>query len=73
MPTNVGVLKSGLREAVLKVTGSNSKLTYLPMPEDEQTQRRSDISKAQRLLGWTPEVLLAGGLQKSLEYFWQKL
>lgn len=54
---------------VLSVTGSKSKIAFAPLPEDDPKQRRPDISKAQRLLGWTPEITLHEGLKLSLPYF----
>ena len=72
-PVNIGnptgVDDSGLREAVLRVTGSKSTIVYRPLPQDDPTQRRPDISKAKRLLSWEPEIDLETGLKLSLEYF----
>jgi dTDP-glucose 4,6-dehydratase len=56
-------------KAVLKVTGSKSKIVYLPLPQDDPMQRKPDISKARRLFGWEPKIDLETGLQLSLEYF----
>jgi dTDP-glucose 4,6-dehydratase len=56
-------------KAVLKVTGSSSKIVYHPLPEDDPTQRQPDISKAKRLFGWEPKIDLETGLRLSLEYF----
>ncbi len=54
---------------VLKVTGSKSAISYEPLPEDDPKQRRPDISKARKLLGWQPKVSLETGLRLSLPYF----
>lgn len=56
-------------KAVLKVTGSPSRIVYLPLPEDDPTQRQPDITKAKRLFGWEPKIDLETGLRLSLEYF----
>jgi dTDP-glucose 4,6-dehydratase len=56
---------------VIQVTGSNSELVFRPLPEDDPTVRRPDITKAQQLLGWNPQVSLREGLQKVLPYFEQ--
>ncbi len=56
-------------KAVLKVTGSLSRIVYRPLPEDDPTQRLPDISKAQKLFEWEPKIDLETGLQLSLEYF----
>lgn len=56
-------------KAVLKVTGSPSKIVYHPLPVDDPTQRQPDISKAKRLFGWEPKIDLETGLKLSLDYF----
>jgi dTDP-glucose 4,6-dehydratase len=54
---------------VIAITGSASKIQFEPLPQDDPKQRRPDISKARRLLGWEPKVDLESGLKLSLEYF----
>jgi dTDP-glucose 4,6-dehydratase len=56
-------------KAVLRVTGSNSKIVQRPLPQDDPMQRQPDISKAQRLLQWEPKIDLETGLRLSLDYF----
>jgi dTDP-glucose 4,6-dehydratase len=56
-------------KVVLEVTGSQSKIRFEPLPQDDPKQRRPDISKAKRLLGWEPKIDLRKGLGMSLEYF----
>ncbi|MBV8673978.1 MAG: SDR family oxidoreductase [Acidobacteriaceae bacterium] len=56
-------------KAVLKVTGSSSRIVYRPLPQDDPTQRQPDISKAKRLFGWEPKIDLETGLRLSLDYF----
>jgi dTDP-glucose 4,6-dehydratase len=56
-------------ELVLKVTGSKSRISHEPLPQDDPKQRRPDISKARRLLEWEPKVDLETGLRLSLDYF----
>ncbi|HEV7521346.1 MAG TPA: UDP-glucuronic acid decarboxylase family protein [Candidatus Angelobacter sp.] len=58
---------------VLKVTGSSSPIVYEPLPQDDPKQRRPDISKAKRLLGWEPKIDLEAGLKLSMEYFKQAI
>ena len=58
-------------QMVLKVTGSKSQIRYEPLPQDDPKQRRPDITKARKLLGWEPKVDLETGLRKSLEHFQQ--
>jgi dTDP-glucose 4,6-dehydratase len=72
-PTNIGnpgeftVLDCA--KLVLEVTGSKSTIRFESLPQDDPRQRRPDISKARRLLGWEPAIDLRKGLQMSLEYF----
>jgi dTDP-glucose 4,6-dehydratase len=56
-------------KAVLRVTGSKSAIVQRPLPQDDPSQRKPDISKAKRLLNWEPEIDLETGLKLSLEYF----
>lgn len=58
-----------LAELVIKLTGSKSKLIFLPKPEDDPKQRRPDISLAKDVLKWTPNVQLEEGLKKTIDYF----
>jgi UDP-glucuronate decarboxylase len=58
-----------LAEAVLRLTGSKSKLVHLPLPEDDPMQRQPDISLAKKELGWEPGIVLEEGLKKTIEYF----
>jgi dTDP-glucose 4,6-dehydratase len=56
---------------VQKVTGSQSPITYLPLPQDDPKQRRPDITKAKRFLAWEPKISLEAGLRLSQPYFEQ--
>jgi len=58
-----------LAELVIKLTGSKSKLTFLPLPADDPRQRKPDISLAKSKLNWEPKVPLEEGLKKVIEYF----
>ena len=62
-----------LAEEVISLTGSQSKLTYQPLPQDDPIQRCPDITKAKSLLGWTPEVSFETGIKKTIDYFQSKL
>jgi dTDP-glucose 4,6-dehydratase len=72
-PTNIGnpseFTMLECAKLVLEVTGSESHVSFEPLPQDDPKQRRPDITKAKRLLGWEPKVDLRTGLQMSLEYF----
>lgn len=58
-----------LAESVLKLTGSKSKLVFLPLPQDDPMQRQPDISLAQKTLAWKPIVNLEEGLKHTISYF----
>src|ERR1700732_1695294 len=51
-----------LAETVKELTGSSSEIVYEALPVDDPKQRKPDITLAQQLLGWTPEVSLREGL-----------
>lgn len=58
-----------LAERVLRLTGSKSKLVFMPLPEDDPKQRQPDITRAKALLGWEPTVALEQGLERTIAYF----
>jgi UDP-glucuronate decarboxylase len=58
-----------LAEIVIELTGSTSTLVEKPLPSDDPMQRRPDISLAQSKLGWTPQIALRQGLEKTIVYF----
>jgi UDP-glucuronate decarboxylase len=59
----------GLAEAVLKLTGSKSRIEHHPLPQDDPRQRKPDISLAKQLLDWEPTVPLEEGLRRTVSYF----
>ena len=58
-----------LTKKIRKMTGSKSKIVYSALPPDDPLQREPDISKAKKLLGWSPKVSLSEGLKKTIEYY----
>lgn len=58
-----------LAKIIKETVGSNSEIVYRPLPEDDPTQRRPDISKINSRLGWKPQTPLSNGLGKTIEYF----
>lgn len=58
-----------LAEKVIEFIGSSSKIVNKPLPQDDPTRRRPDITLAQEKLGWSPKVELDEGLRRTVEYF----
>jgi UDP-glucuronate decarboxylase len=58
-----------LAEKIIDLTGSRSELVYKPLPSDDPTQRRPDITVAREKLGWEPTTQLEIGLDKTIAYF----
>jgi UDP-glucuronate decarboxylase len=58
-----------LAEMVIRMTGSKSKIIYLPLPQDDPRQRKPDITLARKELDWEPTIGLEKGLEKTIEYF----
>jgi UDP-glucuronate decarboxylase len=58
-----------LAQLVIKLTNSNSKLAYMPLPADDPMQRKPDITLAKQHLDWEPKIQLKVGLAKTIEYF----
>ena len=58
-----------LAEAVLRATGSSSDIVFEPLPVDDPTRRRPDISLAEQVLGWKPEIDLPTGLARTYEWY----
>ena len=73
MPVNLGnpdeVTVVELAEIIVRMAGSESPIEFRPLPVDDPKQRRPDITRARKLLGWQPEVTLEDGLARTLEYF----
>ncbi len=72
-PINIGnpseMTIKQMAEAVIKVTGSRSKIIYKDLPVDDPKVRQPDISRAKKLLGWKPKVELEEGLKKTVAWF----
>lgn len=58
-----------LAELILKITGVKQKMVFRPLPVDDPRQRRPDISRARKLLGWRPKIKLEEGLRLTLAWF----
>jgi UDP-glucuronate decarboxylase len=58
-----------LAETIIKLTNSNSKITFEDLPQDDPKVRQPDITKAKKMLGWAPEINLEDGLKLTIEDF----
>ena len=76
-PINIGnpneITIRTLSEEILRLTNSNSTITYHPLPEDDPVQRQPDISVAMKILGWKPEIDLQKGLGLTISDFRDRL
>lgn len=76
-PINLGnpqeMTVNDFAKLILKLTKSKSKIIHKPLPVDDPKIRRPDITKAEKLLNWSPRVSLEKGLQTTIEYFKKKL
>lgn len=76
-PVNIGnpdeMTMKQLAEEIIELTGSGSEIVYRDLPQDDPKIRQPDIGKARRLLQWEPKVARQEGLQKTMEYFKEKL
>jgi dTDP-glucose 4,6-dehydratase len=70
-PTELTILD--FAQWISRLMELNHKIVHQPLPSDDPRQRRPDISKAKRILGWEPRVGLEDGLRKTVEYFKQRL
>ena len=73
LPINIGnpdeITIKEFAEEIIKLTGTNQKIVYKPLPTDDPQQRQPDITKAREILGWEPKVSRAEGLKITYEYF----
>ena len=58
-----------LAEQVIRLTGSKSRLVFMPLPSDDPRQRQPDITLARKMFDWEPKVSLADGLKETIDYF----
>ena len=76
-PVNIGnpheVTIEQIARTIISLVGSTSRIVYRPLPQDDPKQRQPDITRAQTLLSWQPQVELEEGLAKTVGYFKSKL
>lgn len=72
-PVNIGnpneITINDFAQEIIKLTGTDQKITYKPLPQDDPMQRQPDISKAKEILCWEPKVSRAEGMKKTFEFF----
>lgn len=72
-PINVGnpheITIKDFAEEIIKLTGTNQKIIYKPLPVDDPLQRKPDIAKAKEILNWEPKVSRSEGMKLTYEYF----
>ncbi len=72
-PVNVGnpgeFTMIELAEMVIKLTGSQSKIVFEPLPSDDPMQRKPDITLAKKVLDWEPKIKLEEGLGRTIDFF----
>ena len=61
-----------LAKKIILLTGSKSKIKFLDLPQDDPKQRKPDLSKAEKLLDYTPSITLDEGLKKTIEWFLER-
>jgi len=66
-PEEISILK--LSQTIVELTGSNSKIIFKDLPQDDPQNRKPDITLAKRVLHWSPKIELKEGLKKTIEYF----
>ena len=76
-PVNIGnsheVSLLDFAKEIIALSGTNSKITFKPLPQDDPKQRQPDISRAKQALGWEPKVFREKGLGLTYEYFKKQL
>lgn len=73
LPVNIGnpdeITIRQFAEEIVKLTGTNQKVVYKPLPQDDPRQRQPDIALAKRILNWEPKILRSEGLKITYQYF----
>lgn len=73
LPVNIGnpdeISILDFAEEIIKLTGTDQKIVFKPLPTDDPLQRQPDIARAREVLGWEPKVGRATGMAKTYDYF----
>jgi dTDP-glucose 4,6-dehydratase len=72
-PVNIGnpheITIKEFAEEIIKLTGTNQKIIYKELPQDDPLQRQPDITLAKKILGWEPKIDRATGMRRTFDYF----
>ena len=72
-PVNIGnpteITIKEFAEEIIKLTGTDQKVIYKPLPVNDPLQRKPDITRAKELLDWEPKIARSEGMQRTLDYF----
>ena len=66
-PNEITILQ--FAEEIIKLTGTNQKIIYKPLPTDDPLQRQPNITKAKKILNWEPKISRSEGMKRTFEYF----
>lgn len=73
LPVNIGnpheITIKDFAEEIIKLTGTDQRIVYKPLPQDDPMQRQPDISRAREILGWEPKISRAEGMERTYNYF----
>jgi dTDP-glucose 4,6-dehydratase len=73
LPVNIGnpeeITILDFAKEIVKLTGTEQKIVFKPLPQDDPMQREPDITKAKEILGWEPKICREEGMKKTFEYF----
>ena len=73
LPVNIGnpheISINEFAKEIIKLTGTDQKIVYMPLPADDPVQRQPDIAKAREILNWEPKVGREEGMRQTFEYF----
>ena len=73
LPVNIGnpdeISILDFAQEIIKLTGTEQKIVFKPLPKDDPLQRQPDISRAREILGWEPKIDRSTGMAKTYEYF----
>lgn len=73
LPVNIGnpgeITILEFAKEIIKLTGTDQKIVFKPLPQDDPLQREPDITKAREILGWEPKISREEGMKKTYEYF----